>query len=129
MRTNKGFAALASVLIIGGFIITMTTGMALRAREEVILSVSNAADVKALAQADACAEIAIGKLQTIIGYTGNETVAINGIACEILPIAGVGNYNRTVTAQATVQKRIKKVSVTITKVSSPTVISSWKEAN
>ncbi len=129
MRTNKGFAAIASVLIIGGFIITMTSGMALRAREEVISSISNAADVTALAQADACAEIAIGKLQTIIGYAGNETISMDGIACEILPITGTGTYNRTIVTQATVQKRIKKVSVTITKVSSPTVISSWKEIN
>lgn len=129
MRTNKGFAALASVLAIGGFIITMAGGMALRARNQVLSSIGNIASVNALAQADACTEIAIGKLQTTIGYAGNESIAINGITCEILPITGTGNYNRTITARATVQNHTKKVSVTIVKISSPTVISSWKETD
>ena len=129
MRTDKGFAAVASVLIIGGLIITMTSGMALRARDQTLSSIRNAASVTALAQADACAEIAIGKLQTIIGYAGNESIAADGITCEILPIAGTGTYNRTVVTSATVQNHTKKVSVTIVKISSPTVISSWKETN
>lgn len=128
MRTKSGFAALAPTLIIGGLIIAIASGMALRAREQVITSIGNSFGEQAAAQANACAEIAIGKLQTIIGYAGNESITSNGITCDILPITGIGNYDRVVTARATVKNYTKKISVTITKISSPTVISSWKES-
>lgn len=127
MRTENGFAALVPTLVIGGLIVAIASGMALRAREQVLAGIGNASGEQAAAQANACAEIAIGKLQTIIGYAGNESVSSGGITCDILPITGVGNYDRVITARATVKNHTKKISVTITKISSPTVISSWKE--
>ena len=127
MPTSKGFAAIVPIIIIGGLILAITSGAALRARKQVVDDVGIAQGEQALYIAHACAEIAIGKLQTIFGYAGNEAVDSNGITCTISPITGTGNFNRTVTAYATVSGHKKTVQVTITQISSPTVISSWKE--
>lgn len=127
MRGNKGFIAIAPVLVIGGVIMVMAHGMAFRAHEQTMIAVSHVANTQAKYMADACAEIAIGKLQTIFGYAGNESIASSGITCDILTIGGTGNYNRTVITQATVKGYAKKIQVIITKISDPTAISSWKE--
>lgn len=131
MRTNiypaQGFATLAPVIIIGGLIMAITSGVALRARTQTRAGIYNVTSQQTLMRANACAELAIGKLQTVFGYGGNESISSNGIACDILPITGTGNYNRVITARATVKNVTKKIQVTITQISSPTVISSWKE--
>jgi|SRR3989344_5412038 len=127
MPTNKGFAAIAPIIIIGGLILAITSGAALRARKQVVDDVGIAQGEQALYIAHACAEIAIGKLQTAFGYMGNEVVNSEGITCTILPITGVGNFDRTVTTNATISGHKKSVQVTVTQISSPTVISSWKE--
>jgi hypothetical protein len=125
-KQNKGFAALVPVIIIGGLIIAIASGVAVRARTQVLASIYNAYGAQALAMAHACGDIAIGKLQTVFGYAGNETISTNGITCTILPITGTGNYDRVITAHATIHEQSKKIRITITKISSPTEISSWE---
>src|SRR3989344_6784221 len=127
MLTNKGFAAITPFIVSGALILTLANGTVLRVRTQILTGIKNMAEEKALGLANACAEIAIGKLQTIFGYNGNEMVTLAGIICEILPITGSGNHNRTVITQGSVGSTIKKIRVIITQISFPTKISSWGE--
>lgn len=115
------------VIVIGATILTLTGGTAMRARTQTLAGIRSASEERARGLASACAEIAIGKLQTMFGYAGNETVSAAGITCEILSITGEGNYNRVITARGTTGVSVKTVQVTVTQISSPTKISSWKE--
>lgn len=127
IRTNRGFAAIVLVLVVGGMIMVMANGMAFRAHKQVMAAVGSVASAQAKQLANACVEIAIGKLQTILNYAGNESITSNGITCDILAIQGIGDYNRVITARASVNGYVRKVAATITKISFPIVISSWKD--
>ncbi len=127
MRTNNGFAAIAPIIIIGGMILAVTGGVALRARQQVLDDIGALKGAQALVMAYSCVEIAIGKLQTVFGYNGNETINTDDINCVIAPITGTGNYDRIITASTTIDGYEKNVQVIISQISAPTKISSWKE--
>lgn len=126
MPDNRGFAAILPVLLIGGIILATAGTMAARARRQITIDTRHVAGAQALAMADACAEIGVGKLQSIFGYAGNESINANGIVCDILPISGTGMYDRLVTARATVRGVTKTVTVTVDEIGFPIDISSWQ---
>ena len=127
MSDNRGFAAIVPILLVGGLVLALAQGMSFRAGRQVMADIGHVAGAQATHFADACVEIALNKLQTVLNYAGNESVTANGIACDILPITGTGNYNRVITARASVRGFVRKIVVMVTKVSFPTVIASWKE--
>lgn len=127
MRDNRGFAAIVPLLVIGGATLVIGGAIATKARLQTHASIAHAAREQALALAGACAEIGVGRLQSVFGYTGNEPVNANGITCDILPITGTGMKNRTVTARATVRGHTKTVTVIVSDISFPITISSWGE--
>lgn len=128
MEKTDGFIALFPVVVIGGLMLLIVSGMAYRAKEQALAGTGHAAAREAQGLANACAEAAIMKLQETFGYAGNETLQISGKQCDILPLEGTGAYNRIIKTRASAKGYTRYVKATIGKISFPTTISSWRES-
>lgn len=83
--------------------------------------------VQARSLANACAEEALQKLRESVYYTGDEMLAFSFGSCQILPISGVGNTNRTVETTGSVGTVVRKVRIVIAQVHPAILLSSWLE--
>ena len=128
-KKSSGFIAITPVIVIGAVVLAIAQGIAFRSARQVVGSAGRISAAQASYMANACAETAIIRLQTILGYAGGETVNADGILCDISAIAGSGGTNRTVMVQATVGGYVRKVKVIVAQVSFPLKISSWQEVS
>jgi len=124
---QKGFIALISVLIIAALVLAISIGVSLRSVEETNMSLGEQESHRALALADLCAEQALMKLLSVLDYSGNESIIIDGESCDILTIGGSGNSDRTVQTRSTVSGYTKKVEVEVSRISPTMEIVSWEE--
>lgn len=124
---NRGFIALISILITGTLLLAIAIGVSLRSIGQTQVSLGEQESHRALALANLCAETALMKLESVLDYPGNETIIIDGESCEILTVAGGGNFNRTVKTQSTVAGYTRKITVEVPQISPDMQISSWKE--
>lgn len=123
----NGFIALISILIVGAVILSISIGVSLRSLGETAISLGQQHSNRALALATVCAETALMKLESVLNYSGNESIIVNGDSCDILAVGGSGNLNRTVEAQSTVSGYTRKIRVEVGRVSPKLQISSWEE--
>lgn len=126
-KKSKGFIALISILIIGAVVLVISIGLSLRSISETDMSLSQQQANTALSLANLCAEQALFKLESVLNYSGSETLNIDGNSCSILAITGSGNINRTVTTQSTVAGYTRKVKAIVSQISPVMQISSWNE--
>lgn len=124
---NQGFIALTSILIIGALILVISVGLSLRSVSETQISLAQQEAHRALALANLCAEVALMKLESVLNYSGNETVNVDGLSCDIMSIEGSGNLNRIVKAKSTISGYTKKVKVVVSRISPVMQITSWEE--
>ena len=127
IKKSEGFIALISILIVGGLILTVSIGVSLRSIGETEMSFGEQESNKALALANLCAEQALMKLESILNYSGSESIIVGGSPCDILAIDGSGNLNRTVKSQSTVSGYTRKVKVEVSQISPTMRITSWEE--
>ncbi|HLD20242.1 MAG TPA: hypothetical protein VJB93_03295 [Patescibacteria group bacterium] len=76
---------------------------------------------------NACAEEALQKLRESLYYSGDEILTFSAGSCQILPISGTGNTNRTVETTGSVGTVIRKVRIVIAQVHPTISLSSWLE--
>lgn len=127
MKNQNGFIALISILIIGAVVLAVGIGASLRSIGENKMGLSEKSSDKALSLANLCAETALMKLESVLNYSGGETITIGGDSCDILPVEGSGNLNRVVKAQSAVSEHTRKVKVEVSAISPIMQINSWKE--
>ena len=127
MTNQKGFIALIAILIIGAVVLTVSIGLSVRSLGETAMSLGVQESHKALALANLCGELALGKLQSILHYAGNESILVGSESCDILTIGGSGNFSRTVKTQSTVSRYVKKVKIEVSQISPVMQITSWEE--
>lgn len=128
-KNSSGFVALVSLLVIGAFILVMSTSISVRSISETAMSSGGELAQRAHASANLCAEQALMKLENTLSYTGNETLTIDGVSCTINAISGSGNTSRTVTAHSTVSNYSRKVQVVVSQISPIMLITSWQEVS
>lgn len=125
----NGYVALVSVLIVGIVALSITTSVILlglgSSRTGFVLEQTE----QARGLATACAERALDKLRKDLNYTGNETITLGQGSCQIRPVLGSGNTNRTIETTGTVGTIVKKVKVIIAQVTPQTQLTSWQEVN
>lgn len=126
-KLKNGFVALISILIIGAVVLVISIGLSLRSISETDMSLSQQQANNALSLANLCAEQALMKLESVLNYSGSETLNIDGNSCSILAITGSGNTNRIVTTQSAVGGYTRKVKVVVSQISPIMQISSWNE--
>jgi len=127
MKNQGGFIALISILILGAMMLVISIGVSLRSIGETDMALSEQESHRALALANLCAEQALMKLESILSYSGNESIIIGSESCDILAISGSGNFTRTVKTQSTVSGHTKKVQVVVSQISPTMQIASWEE--
>lgn len=124
---NQGFVVLLSIIILGALILAVSIGVSLRVLTQAQIGFQTQAAYEASTLAEFCAELALFKLESILGYGGNEIIMNNGQSCEILTIEGTGNLNRTVKTQSTVSSYTRKIKVQVARISPLMEITSFQE--
>jgi hypothetical protein len=127
IKRRRGFAALISVLLIGGVgLVSAVTSAALVMQESAEIQ-KRASAVQARASAYSCASIAVLRLKKNSGYTGNENISVDKVICSIGATVFNGNA-RTLYAQATVNGLTSRIKVDFTGInSSQFYLNSWTE--
>jgi len=123
MRT--GFIALSTVLVLSAIFLSIGIGIASRAISGASVVTALELHHRAEVLADACAEYALIELTRTLNYSGNDSILIEGDTCEILPISGAGNHNRTIETMSTVSNYTHRTKVEVSTVSPTMSIESW----
>lgn len=124
---RDGYVFLISVLFVGA--IAMATATTL-----VVLGIGAqrngrvyAQSSQALANAETCVERALRSLRTSLGYAGNETITLASGTCEIRPIGGGGNFNRSICVKGVAGNATRRLQVLAQELLPQGKISSWQE--
>ncbi|MCK5027692.1 MAG: hypothetical protein KAS07_04700, partial [Candidatus Pacebacteria bacterium] len=73
-----------------------------------------------------CVYEALLSLERDLEYAGNEDIIIEGKTCHIYTIEGVGNENRIVKTDASVNGFVKKIRVEVSRIGPTMQITSWE---
>jgi hypothetical protein len=123
-----GFITLVTVVIIGLLLISLGLAVSFRSLGETMMSAEREAEVMARTLASACVEEALLRLKLNPLYGGGESIVVRpGETCDILPVGGAGNINRSVEARAAIREHTKNIRVFINRLRPITEISSWRE--
>jgi hypothetical protein len=123
LKTNNGFIALVTVLIIFAIALLIGLSVSLLSISEAQMGLKKSQSSQSTYLANLCAEDALMKLKEDINYSGNETIEIGGGSCQILPIEG----NWTIKTIANFENQVKKIKIIVSQVNPQMLISSWQE--
>lgn len=123
---SNGFVTLISVLILSAIGVAITTSLILlglsSSRTGFALEESNQAKVLA----NACAEEALAKIQESTPFSGSGSLSLGRGSCSYT-VTKLTGQNRTVTSSGTVGTIIRKISISIDKITPDINITSWQE--
>lgn len=122
---TKGFIALTSVLVVSVIMLSVFVGATSRSISGLNVTSALSSSLQAEALARTCAEYALLELERTLDYAGDESLAVAEGSCDILPVLGSGNTNRTVEAESTVSNTTRRVKVVVSQISPELNISSW----
>lgn len=123
---NNGFAVLIGVLIVGAFGTAVVLYLVLSGlysyQSSFILEQSNTAK----ATTNACAEVALNKIQLCSSTIGIGTTQLGNNTCNY-EIINNGDQTRTIQATSQVGTIVRKIKVLINQIDPKITISSWQE--
>lgn len=124
---ESGVITLISTLIVGaiGLVLSLTilTLSVDASRTSTILEQSQQAD----AYGHACAEYALNQLRLNVSYAGNEILSFTQGSCQVRPLLGSGNTNRTIQTIG-ISGTITKRGVVVVNTRIPTIsLASWRD--
>ena len=122
---TKGFIALTSVLVLSTIMLSIFVGATSRSISELNITSTLSASEQAEALTRACAEYAIIEIQRTLDYSGDERLDIGDGSCDIQPVLGSGNTNRTIRTESTVSGVTRRMEIVMAQVSPEAVIGSW----
>ena len=122
----KGYVALISVLAVGTVGVVVVTGVILLGLSWSRTSFTAEQSFQAKALADACVEEALQQIKDSIPFTGNGTLTFGQGSCAYT-VTNNGAQNRSVVSVGTVGTVVRKVSVTLDKISPGINITGWQE--
>lgn len=122
---NKGYIALISILIISAIVVLIATSFSLISISESDLSLTENQSWKSFYLASACAEEALQKIKESASFEGSSNLSFGGDSCgyQVIKLA---DENRLILASSTINGMIKKVRITLDKIS-PINITSWQQ--
>lgn len=125
-RCARGYVTLLSVLILGAVGLALVVS-ALQlgissSRAAFALEQSN----QAKALANACAEEAMGQIRGSNSFSGTFALTFSTGSCTYT-VTNTGGQTRTITATGTVGTMVRKVRVTIDKITPSINVTSWQE--
>lgn len=126
MKNQKGYITLLSTLflvaiggVVAGSLILLGLGFS---KTSFTLVQSN----QAKALANACMEEALERINDSAPFTGTGSLTLGAGTCSYTVTSG-GGQNRTITSSGTVGSIIRKVTVTIDKITPAIEVTSWQE--
>lgn len=125
--TRPGFILLITILIIGALAAAILSSLLLLGISANQVSLSIQQSEEALSLADACAEYALLKLRESPSYAGNESLDLGPNRCEILPVGGIGNNNRSVCTEGVSGESIRRLEIAVEQILPQTTLYSWQE--
>ncbi|MFH1462507.1 MAG: hypothetical protein ABIG08_02365 [bacterium] len=128
-ETKQGYIAIVSVIIISAIALLAASSASLFSIGESNMALEENQAEEAFYLADFCAEYALMKIESVLNYSGNETITMGEDSCDILLIGGSGNFNRTIRVQAEhrLSNSTSKIEVEVSRVSPVMEIASWQE--
>lgn len=123
---TKGYVALISVLTVGAVGVVVVTGVILLGLSWSRTSFTTQQSFQAKALADACAEEALQRIKDSLPFAGNGTLTLGQGSCAFT-VTNNGAQNRRVVAVGTVGTVVRRVSLTLDKISPSINITSWQE--
>jgi hypothetical protein len=127
--SHTGFILLISILMIGAIASAILSSLLLLGISANQVSLSVKESTQAFAGARGCAEVAMLKLRQSPSYAGNEFLTLGTGQCEILPIGGIGNNNRSVCIEGTSGEAMRRLEVAVNQVLPQTTVYSWQEVS
>ncbi len=122
----KGYVALVSVLIVGAMGVIVATGVILLGLSWSRTSFALTQSLQAKTSADACVEEALQRIKDSTPFSGSGTLTLGLGGCTYT-VTNNGAQNRSVVSVGTVGTVVRKVSVTLDKISPSINITSWRE--
>ncbi len=126
MKNQKGYITLLSTLflvaiggVVAGSLILLGLGFS---RTSLAMDQSN----QAKALANACAEEALEKIQESTPFSGSATITLGNGSCTYT-VTKLTGQNRTVISSGTVGTIVRKISITLDKITPSVNITSWQE--
>lgn len=111
-KNRQGFAALTSVLVLGGVALVSSLTASMLFLYESNETEKRSSAVQARTSAYSCANIAMLRLRQNRSYNGNENISVDNVVCSIEGVVADGAA-RTAYAQATVNGLTSRIKVEI----------------
>ena len=126
-RTQSGYIALISVLIIGAVSVTIATALLITGADAQQENLARQQSMKARQAAAGCVEEALQQIHDSTAFVAtNTSVAVNDTTC-LYTVTNTGSSTRTITASSTVGSVVRKIQAYVTINASSLSISSWQE--
>lgn len=125
--SRSGFVLLITVLIVGAIGTAILSSLLLLGISANKVSLSVQESAQALAAAQACAEYALLQLRDSPNYAGNQTIILDGHACEIRTINGTGNTNRSLCVEGRAGDSYRRLEIVVDTILPVTKVFSWQE--
>lgn len=122
----RGYVALVSVLIVSTIGVVVVTGVLLLGLSTSRTSFTTQQSFQAKALTDACVEEALQQIKDSIPFAGNGTLTLGQGSC-VYTVTNNGAQNRSVVSVGTVGAVVRRVRVTLDKISPSINITSWQE--
>lgn len=124
---QNGYVALITVLVTGAVGVAIAVSLLLLGLDFSRTSLALAQSNQAKALANACGEEALQQIRDSTPFTGTGGLTIGLGFCSYTATSS-GSQNRTITATGTVGTIIRKIRITLDKISPSINITSWQEA-
>ncbi len=122
----RGYVTLLSVLLLGavGLALVVSTLQLGIGSARAVLTLERTSQAKALA--NACVEEAMGQIRASTPFTGTGTLTLDAGSCTYT-VTNTGGQTRTITSSGTVGTLVRKVRITIDKITPSINVTSWQE--
>lgn len=125
-----GYVLLISTLFVGALASVILTSVLMLGTNSGLVHLSVQQSARAIAAAEACAEIGLNALRSNPSYGGNEEYELEtDVDCEILSVGGTGNANRLLCTEGTVGGSVRRLEIIISSLYPQMRIASWQEVS
>lgn len=125
-KQHAGYVTLLSVLIVGSIGAALAVSLILLGLGSSRTSFALHESTLAKALSDACAEEALEKIRDVPSFSGNGVLNFGQGICNFT-VQSTGGENRTVSVSSTVGSVVRKVKITLDKITPQINIVSWQE--
>jgi len=126
LKTNQGYIALISVLIISALVLLIASSASLSSLSESDMGLGENQSWEAYYLANLCAEEALQQIRDSLPYEGSENISLNSGNCSYTVIREPGQ-NRTINATGTIGVIARKLRIKVDQINPQINVASWQE--